>query len=59
MINANWMVRAEYLYYGFTGAVSSTNLIFAIPAVVTANAGNFNTSVAHIAINYKFDWGTH
>ena len=44
MINANWM----YLYYGFTGAVSATNLIFAIPSVVTAN-GQFQ----HIGCAYS------
>ena len=59
MIDAHWMARAEYLYYGFTGAVSATNLSTAVPAVATANAGNFNTSVARIGINYKFDWGAH
>jgi outer membrane immunogenic protein len=59
MIDAHWMARAEYLYYGFTGAVTASNLITAVPAVVTANASNFNTSVARIGINYKFDWGAH
>jgi hypothetical protein len=53
------MARAEYLYYGFTGAVTTSNLVTAVPAVVTANASNFNTSVARIGINYRFDWGTH
>jgi outer membrane immunogenic protein len=55
MIDAHWIARAEYLYYGFTGAVSASNLITAVPAVVTANANNFNTSVARMCINYKFD----
>ena len=59
MIDANWLVRAEYLYYGFTGAVSGSSLFPVLPAVATINTGNFNTSVARIGISYKFDWGAH
>jgi outer membrane immunogenic protein len=57
MIDANWLVRAGYLYYGFTGAVSGSNSFPVLPAVVTVNTQNFNTSVARIGISYKLDWG--
>jgi outer membrane immunogenic protein len=59
MIDANWLVRAEYLYYGFTGAVGGSNAFPVLPAVVTVNTQNFNTSVARIGISYKLDWGAH
>jgi outer membrane immunogenic protein len=59
MIDANWLVRAEYLYYGFTGVVSGSNSFPVLPAIVTANAPKFNTSVARIGISYKLDWGAH
>jgi outer membrane immunogenic protein len=55
MINPNWLVRAEYLYYGFNGPVTGSNSFLVLPAVVTANAGNFNTSIARIGISYKLD----
>jgi outer membrane immunogenic protein len=59
MIDSNWLVRAEYLYYGFTGAVIGSSPFPVLPAVATINTGNFNTSVARIGISYKLDWGTH
>jgi outer membrane immunogenic protein len=59
MIDANWLVRAEYLYYGFTGAINGSNAFPVLPAVVTVNTQNFNTSVARIGISYKLDWGAH
>ncbi len=57
MIAPNWAVRAEYLYYGFTGAVSGSTLFPAVGATVQANASKFNTSVARVGLDYKFDWG--
>jgi outer membrane immunogenic protein len=56
MIAPNWAVRAEYLYYAFTGAVSGSTLFPAVPVTVTANANKLNTSVARVGLDYKFDW---
>jgi outer membrane immunogenic protein len=55
MIAPNWSLRGEYLYYGFTSNLTSTALT--IPgATITGNANKFNTSVARLGLNYKFDW---
>jgi outer membrane immunogenic protein len=59
MIDSNWLVRAEYLYYGFTGVISGSNSFPVLSAIVTVNAPKFNTSVARIGISYKLDWGAH
>jgi outer membrane immunogenic protein len=58
MIAPNWMVRAEYLYYGFNNSVNNSA---AVPAVfgggaIAHNWDKMNTSVARLGLNYKFDW---
>jgi outer membrane immunogenic protein len=54
MIAPNWMVRAEYLYYGFSGTVNNVTPI--LGGGVSHSWSNTNTSVARIGLNYKFDW---
>lgn len=55
MINPNWTVRGEYLYYGFTGALGGTTLFPSVPGVVvTQNWNKFNVSVGRVGVNYKF-----
>jgi outer membrane immunogenic protein len=55
MIAPNWSLRGEYLYYGFTDSLNSTAL--GLPgATINGNTNKFNTSVARVGLDYKFDW---
>jgi outer membrane immunogenic protein len=59
LINPNWSVRAEYLYYKFTGGTSATvNAGGVAPAgtFTTHSVGNFDVNVVRLGLNYKLDW---
>ena len=62
MIDSNWSVRAEYLYYSFDGGPTATaplvqtGLVDPTTAGSTATYrfGDLNIHVARVAVNYKF-----
>jgi outer membrane immunogenic protein len=59
LINPSWSVRAEYLYYKFTGGTNATvNAGGVAPAgtFTTHNFGNFDANVVRLGMNYKFNW---
>jgi outer membrane immunogenic protein len=59
LINPNWSVRAEYLYYKFTSGTSGTvNAGGVAPAgtFTTHSIGNFDVNVVRLGLNYKLDW---
>jgi outer membrane immunogenic protein len=59
LMNPNWSVRGEYLYYRFAGATANTVTGTGLaPAgtFVTHALGNFDVNVVRVALNYKFDW---
>jgi outer membrane immunogenic protein len=57
MIAPNWLLRGEYLYYGFNNNTNVGTLTFPIAgASVTGNVGKLNTSVVRLGLDYKFDW---
>jgi outer membrane immunogenic protein len=59
LINPNWSVRAEYLYYKFTGGTSAAvNAGGVAPAgtFTTHTFGNFDANVVRLGLNYKLDW---
>ena len=58
LINPNWSVRGEYLYYGFTGTSSATvigNGVAPPGTFTTHTLGNFDVSVVRLGVNYKFN----
>jgi outer membrane immunogenic protein len=59
LINPNWSVRGEYLYYKFTGATSATvtgGAIAPAGSFTTHSIGNFDVNVVRLGLNYKFNW---
>jgi outer membrane immunogenic protein len=56
MIAPSWMVRAEYLYYGFSGNVNNTTTIPGLGTGIAHNWDKMNTNVVRLGLNYKFDW---
>jgi opacity protein-like surface antigen len=58
LINPNWSLRGEYLYYKFTDVANTTVAGGAIvPGTFTThNLGNMNINIFRVAVNYKFDW---
>jgi outer membrane immunogenic protein len=61
MFAPNWSLRAEYLYYKFTGTTINSVLFSPV-----AGGGGFthswsstSVSVARIGLDYKFDWGRY
>jgi outer membrane immunogenic protein len=58
LVAQSWTVRAEYLYYNFTGGGNSNGLSLACDGgcgVNIASADN-NISVLRLGANYKIDW---
>jgi outer membrane immunogenic protein len=58
MIAPNWSVRGEFLYYTFAGTVTGTNTFPAVGTNVAEGTAKFNTGIARVGIDYKFDWGS-
>lgn len=58
MIAPNWMVRAEYLYYGFSGNVNNSAAISPVfgGGFINHNWDKMNVNVVRLGLNYKFDW---
>jgi outer membrane immunogenic protein len=58
LINPNWSVRGEYLYYKFMNTTSTTVAAGTVlPGTFTTHTlADFNISVVRFAVNYKFDW---
>jgi outer membrane immunogenic protein len=58
LINPNWSLRGEYLYYKFTDVANATVAGGAIvPGTFTThNLGDMSINVFRVAVNYKFDW---
>ena len=59
MIAPNWIVRAEWLHYGFNGstfAVPVTCTVFGATGTCGQNVatGNSNTDVVRLGVSYKF-----
>jgi outer membrane immunogenic protein len=56
MFAPNWSLRAEYLYYRFSGGTTSTTAV--LPAGGFAHTWSSPSfSVARVGLDYKFDWG--
>jgi hypothetical protein len=56
MIQPNWLLRFEFLYYGFDGATSTVPVV-AFTANHPANTyswGSSNIGVLRIGLSYKF-----
>jgi outer membrane immunogenic protein len=58
LINPNWSLRGEYLYYKFTDVTSATVAGGRIlPGTFATHAlGDLSVNVVRFAVNYKFDW---
>jgi outer membrane immunogenic protein len=57
MIKANWLLRAEFLYYGFNGTTSTVPVVPFI-ALHPANIygyGSNNIGVVRVGLSYKFN----
>jgi outer membrane immunogenic protein len=50
----NWLLRAEYLYYGFSGATSTVTLVGFPTLPVTFNWGNLSIQELRFGAAYKF-----
>jgi opacity protein-like surface antigen len=58
LINPNWSLRGEYLYYKFTDVANATVAGGGIlPGTFTTHSlGDMSINVFRVAVNYKFDW---
>lgn len=62
MLQSHWLLRAEYLYYGFDGlsrtigpgVTTTPGLCNSFPCFATYNWGSFGVSVARVGLSYKF-----
>jgi outer membrane immunogenic protein len=59
MLNGNWTVRGEYLYYSFDGASATVPLTSVPPPAVLASRatytfGDLDLHVLRVGVNYKF-----
>jgi outer membrane immunogenic protein len=56
MIAPNWSARAEMLWYKFTGTTTGTVMFPAAGTTVAAGTTKFDTVIARLGLDYKFDW---
>jgi outer membrane immunogenic protein len=59
MISPNWILRAEYLHYGFKGssgtiAVVADSCTAAVNCRFVVNTSDRNIETARVGISYKF-----
>jgi outer membrane immunogenic protein len=62
MLTQHWLLRAEYVHYGFAGSSATLPLVSAVPGATCApgacnwalSAGNLNIDTGIVGLSYKF-----